>query len=126
MRDRVLGTAPAPFRRYRRSFQAIRPLVPQPPCMRQTIQLVAVGRTVGMCLFPPSTATRRALNDEAEATEVRVTKHRYFAAEPRWGTPRYRYMGRLASSRLLPQILLVAMPGGDAYVIAEEGGSRAP
>ncbi|WP_263789545.1 hypothetical protein [Salinibacter sp.] len=94
--------------------------------MRQTIQLVAVGRTVGMCLFPPSTATRRASNDEAEATEVRVTKHRYFATEPRWGTPRYRYEGRLASSRLLPQILLVAMPGGDAYVIAEEGGSRAP
>ncbi|MCS3858473.1 hypothetical protein GGP96_000469 [Salinibacter ruber] len=88
--------------------------------MRQTIQLVTVGLIIVMCLFPPYTATRTALNDEAEATEVRVTKYRYFAAEPRWSTPRYRYEGRLASSRLLLQILLVAMLGGGAYVIAEE------
>lgn len=121
MYDRVLVTDTTPSRWYCILLQATRHPLPQPaPCMRQTIQLVTVGLIVVMCLFPPYTATRTALNDEAEATEVRVTKYRYFAAEPRWVTPRYRYEARLASSRLLIQILLVTALGGGAYVIAEE------
>lgn len=74
-----------------------------------------------MCIFPPYETTRTDLRSSLqEAKETQVTKYRYFAAEPRWETQKYRYEGKLDSSRLLVQIILVVALGTGAYVMSDD------
>jgi len=89
--------------------------------MRQTIQFSTMAVIVVMCIFPPYETTRTDLDAGPEdAKETQVTKYRYFAAEPRWDTQRYRYEGTLDADRLLVQIILVVALGTGAYVVADD------
>jgi hypothetical protein len=89
--------------------------------MRQTIQLLTMAVIMVMCIFPPYETTRTTLDaGPEEAEETQVTKYRYFAAEPRWETQKYRYEGHLDSVRLLVQLLLVVALGTGAYVVADD------
>lgn len=89
--------------------------------MRQTIQLATMAVILVMCIFPPYETTRTDLGaSPQEAKETQVTKYRYFAAEPRWETQECHYEGKLDSSRLLVQIILVVALGTGAYVVADD------